>query len=486
MCVTAFASCNNDAGSSSTATKGNDGPVRTVEDDGLPKLNFNNETIVFITEGSGSGANTHASDLFRDSVNNDVLNDAIYNRTKKVEERLGVKLKFQVETTKSAHDVCNASVLTGLDEYQILGGKAAHTYSSIHVGYYLNLLDKKNSKYLDLNREWWNQYMIKNSTIYDNCSVITGALSLSYVRDSFAMFYGKKVAENNKISTDFYQLVRDGKWTVNKQLEIITGLYSDLTGDGKTMDDTYGLLIDDCSTLDAFYSAFDIALLKRTDDGGLAENSSKEKIYDAVTKMYSMMYENRDVYLFRQIPLDEQGIDSDDAKSEAFANNQALFSVMTLGDCSREELRNMDGEYGILPMPKWDEYQEDYYTFVADGFEVYALPKTIQNVDAVSATLEALAIESYKYVAPAYYNKVLNGRYMSDPDSSEMLDKITTNVSLSPEWVFAFAFKKLAQDSFRYLLRDGKSSFQSWWKGNSKKYLKEVKFVLDNYQKLES
>lgn len=484
LTVLPLVACSTDGGKTSTDPT-NVGPVRTIDDDGLPELNFNNETVVFLTEATGNEINSHASDLYRDSINNDVLNDVIYNRTKKVEERLGIKLKFQIETTRAAHAVCNDSVLTGLDEYQLLGGQAAHTYSSVHGGYYLNLLDKKNSKYLDLEREWWNPYMVENATVYGNCSVITGALSLSYVRSSFATLIGKAFAEDHNIDIDFYQLVRDGKWTVEKQLEIIKGLYSDVTGDGKSMDDMYGFIIDDTGSLDGYWGAFEMSLLKRTDDGGFEIDNDHKRITDAVTKVYEMMYENQDIYTVRILDLINEGVEAYEIIPDTFGNNQVLFATSALDACDRTELRNMKGDYGIIPMPKWDEYQSDYYTYLSVLFDVYAIPKTVRNSDMASATLEALAIESYKYVAPAYYNKVLNGRYMSDPDSSEMLDIITTNVKLPSDWVFAFALDRMPLETFRYLLRDGKSTFSSYWRGNGKKYERALKTMLEDYKKLD-
>ena len=162
-----------------------------------------------------------------------------------------------------------------------------------------------------------------------------------------------------------------------------------------------------------------------------------------------MMYENQDIYTVRILDLINEGVDAYEIIPDTFGNNQVLFATSALDACDRTELRNMKGDYGIIPMPKWDEYQSDYYTYLSVLFDVYAIPKTVRNSDMASATLEALAIESYKYVAPGYYNKVLNGRYMSDPDSSEMLDIITTNVKLPSDWVFAFALDRMPLETFR-------------------------------------
>ena len=475
-----------DGSGSPTGDSTSAGPVRTIDDDGLPELDFGGKTVTLIT--SSLGYNDNGSDMYRKTITNDVLNDAIYNRKEKVEERLKVDLNIYIETVENSHAVVIDSVLTGLDEYQILGGWSAHTYSSVHLGYFYNLLHKDNAKYLDISREWWNQYMIENSTVYDNCSVITGALSLTYVKDAYATFFDKAYAAEHGIdSADLFSLVRQGKWTKDKELELIKGMYSDVTGDGKTEDDCYGIIMSNDALLDTFWSAYDVSLLKRTDDGGIEFNTNQEKVADMIESVYGMVFENSDIYTYDWTSYADDGAGIDDYITEAFAADQCLFSILKLKECDRQSLRNMKEGYGIIPLAKWDELQPDYYTYIGDRFEVYTIPKTARDTDATSATLEALAIESYKYVAPAYYNKVLNGRYMTDPDSSEMLDIVTTNVRLPTDWVFAFALKKMPQEALRYLISEQhSSSFSSFWRANKRKYMNELEYVLGNYRKIDN
>lgn len=102
----------------------------------------------------------------------------------------------------------------------------------------------------------------------------------------------------------------------------------------------------------------------------------------------------------------------------------------------------------------------------------------------MSATLEALAIESYKSVAPVYYDRILNGRYMRDLESSEMLDRVVDNIKLDYAWIHTFAMEKMAQMELRYLLRDGNSSFASHWRANRKRYSSSLTDLLKAYEKL--
>lgn len=106
-----------------------------------------------------------------------------------------------------------------------------------------------------------------------------------------------------------------------------------------------------------------------------------------------------------------------------FSENQVLFQaeVMLL----IEALRASEVNVGILPMPKWDAAQENYISFL-DGWcqNVYGIPVTCQKADTVSFLLEAMAQGSVDTLTPAFYDICLNGKYIRDEESSEMLDII--------------------------------------------------------------
>ena len=91
-----------------------------------------------------------------------------------------------------------------------------------------------------------------------------------------------------------------------------------------------------------------------------------------------------------------------------------------------ENLRNMQTDFGILPYPKYDESQKEYYSRI-EGCEMSGIPNTITDKARTSAVIEALASISATTVEPAYYDIVLKSQAARDNDSSEMLDIIFAN-----------------------------------------------------------
>ena len=83
--------------------------------------------------------------------------------------------------------------------------------------------------------------------------------------------------------------------------------------------------------------------------------------------------------------------------------------------------------YGVAPIPKYDEHQENYHSYVQAEVTSFGISAGVGDPDRqekCAATLEALAYYSNLLVRPAYYETVLSERYMQDPESVEMLDLI--------------------------------------------------------------
>ena len=86
----------------------------------------------------------------------------------------------------------------------------------------------------------------------------------------------------------------------------------------------------------------------------------------------------------------------------------------------------MDYDYAIIPYPKWNEAQTEYYSRF-EGGAVSFTPKVAANKELAGAVMELMACESMKTVIPVYYDTVLKNKYARDERSIEMLDLIYEN-----------------------------------------------------------
>jgi hypothetical protein len=115
-----------------------------------------------------------------------------------------------------------------------------------------------------------------------------------------------------------------------------------------------------------------------------------------------------------------------------------------------ESLTVMEDTYGILPLPKFNEQQEGYYTNCWDQFTVFAVPLTIpsEDLEFVGTVYEVLSAESYKTVFPAYYDVALKSRYSAEPATAQVVDLIMAGRNLD----FTFQFGSKLMD-LPYLFR---------------------------------
>ena len=275
-------------------------------------------------------------------------------------------------------------------------------------------------------------------------------------------------------------MVNEGRWTIDYLNEIVSGLYHDNDGNSiKDETDRYGLTINHYENCDMFWSAFDMTILTKDEDGWFVfDNSDKEKISIAFDKVFNLIHENPGSF------------DTGDGNGfyisrDMFADGNTLFAALHLKFAESHEFRNMQDEYGILPIPKYNEKQDDYYTYAHDQYTVFMVPKTVDDPELSGAVLETMAYESYRTVQPAYYNVVLKGRYANDPESRKMLDAITTNFTLDPAWIYGQMFNLPTAKVFRTPIFAESRTFASNYAGIEKKLpfmIKEIKKIISKIE----
>ena len=129
-------------------------------------------------------------------------------------------------------------------------------------------------------------------------------------------------------------------------------------------------------------------------------------------------------------------------------------ATLRLIEVEAEDFRSMDAEYGIIPIPKFDEKQTNYYSHAHDQFIVYGIiNKSGSNYDNLGAVLECMAIESERTVKNAYFEIALKGKYSKDQQSWDMLDMIVKNIKIDAGLLYTIKLNDITQ-SLRNTVRD--------------------------------
>ena len=472
MIIAAFSGCasdgNNDGPTDNTVNNNGTADTTIASDlttylepmnEALKSLDYGGEKVTILArtnkENPEDWSNwAGAVELYADELTNDPVNDSIYNRTQKINELLGVELQELEEEPGDFNQKVELMVSSGDQTYDIVAASVIDGSPMIYKGHMLNLYDNGIDTYLDTTKPWWAQYWIEQAELgEDKLYSITGAPCLSLTRLMFVTYYNKNLGEDLKIE-DLYTVVNDGRWTLDYMAELISDVYLSLDGnDVRDEYDQYGLAINNYENCDMFWSSCDMSLISKDDEGWFEfDPSDKEKISSVFDKIYAIIYDNPGTYNFG-------GSSGFDLARDMFADGNVLLATLHLRYAESEKMRNMQDDYGILPIPKYDDAQKDYYTYVHDQYSILMVPKTVADPERCGAVMEALAYESYKEVQPVYYNKVLKGRYANDAQSRQMLDMITTNIKIDSAWIYGRDFGMPAAKVIRDLIGGKSKSF---------------------------
>ncbi|MPM74543.1 hypothetical protein SDC9_121531 [bioreactor metagenome] len=194
---------------------------------------------------------------------------------------------------------------------------------------------------------------------------------------------------------------------------------------------------------------------------------------EVVDKLRSFMYSNNGVYVGDTYKYD---MDTHFAKSELMFLPGRLIEFA--------QYRSMDDDYGILPVPMYDEAQGEYKSFIHDSYNVFCVPTTCEDVEKSAFILEAMAAEGYRYITPAYYEIALKKAYARDDKMSQMLDIIRDTVSFDFALVNSNVLENIEWLIPFYVLKEG-GSFASEYDKISAKLGTDLSGMIDTIKHLE-
>jgi len=350
-------------------------------------------------------------DLYTESETGDVLNDAVYQKNLFLEENYGFKIKVHY----SGDDNCNelaTSVTAGDNSYDLAFPKSTNAVSFAQQGY---LTDLMSLNYLDLESSVWSKMFNDNLSLGGKAYIATGDITINSYESVLGLYYNYDLAEEYHLN-DPYKMVSDGTWTLDRMHEMAEAVVTDLNGDGKMdiSNDRYGFTSNILGL--ALYYGADEQITRKENDDSIVINLDSQRSVDVYEKIRSLMASGNVYY--------NCNTDADVPKS--FLENRALFAPRVI--YYLVSMRSADMNFGLLPLAKYDEEQENYVTIAtAHCISPVAVPITIDNQDRIGFIIQAMADASHEIVKPAYYDISLNGKYIRDEKSSEVLDILFSN-----------------------------------------------------------
>ena len=361
-------------------------------------------------------------DFYAEQMNGDVQNDAVYERNSMVKEKLNIDMTITWDTYQTVNDKARMQSQAGSQDYDLFGGHR----DSLKLTYQGFLYDLNQIEALDLEQIWWDQGWIEAITVGDALYTIIGDVNVSAQLFVSSLAFNKRLMDENNIAYP-YDLVRQGKWTMDVYNEMITDFGADLNGDGvlKPEDDLFSLI---GWSYESGYSNLygaDFIFTHRAEDGSLSVSFDMEKVLDLSTRIVDL-YTKDYVYLNTGA-----GVAEHVKCYGTFAAGRALFADTVLTNYGIH-FTTMEDDFGIVPVPKYDESQENYKSYLGYTIPMMFITNNTSDPERTGTILEAFCTSSYDHVYPKMYEVVTKLKNARDEDSSEMIDIIIRNKIIDP------------------------------------------------------
>ena len=380
--------------------------------DNLGDYNFGGETFSIYTRTTP----LFYPYLDRQEETGDLIDDAVYSRNRKLEERFNFTFDEQYyDYLVEGSDAPRRLLLAGDDTLDLHEGRCVHMFNYASEGF-MYTLDELTM--INPEKPYWN------SQLYDDLSVggehyfAVGAFNITSYDLTHVMLFNKKLIDDLNLENP-YDLVRSGKWTYDKFAEMGRAAVMDLDGNS-VMDnqDQYGYISLAKQVMPGFWIAAGATSIKKDNDGLLTYTApTDQKFVEVCQKIFNITWSDN---IWHRVPVTVD----DESEIRLFCDGHSLFANSSCFQIS--SIRDAATDFGILPYPKWDEDQDKYYSRI-EGCELFAVPKSNTNPEMASVILEAMACESMKSVIPAYYDVALKVKFTRDDDSAEMLDLVFEN-----------------------------------------------------------
>lgn len=347
-----------------------------------------------------------------EEVTGNVVNDAVWERDVTIEDRYNVDIVWQDSNgNEDIASLLRTSITAGDDAYQLGLG---HMFSGINAlladG---GLYDFNALPIIDQSKPWWSAHLPKTLTVNGKLMIHVSGLVYTF---SDCIYFSKDMLKDYSDLPDPYTLVDEGTWTWDVFTTMAQAVSVDLNGDGVfDENDQYGYALSQNPYVDANWTYANGMTIATVQDGTISiDNVLSERMVSTLEKMYNLVRIGNQTY----IPKTTGKERIEDA--EMFLNGQVLFheNITTLLPL----MRDAEIDFGIVPVPKFDETQEEYYSMATT--QMMLVPITIQDTTFEGVLLEALSMESYRTVHPAVYEISFSAKYLRDERSYEMYNII--------------------------------------------------------------
>jgi len=419
----------NDGGEPADANQ----PENSAESYIFPELDCKGGDFTFLNTSTNWGFYT---DIVREAMSGEILDDAIYTRNREIEAKFNINIKeFPVIVDQSAQRL-RTIVKAGDDIYDAayIPGNAAIPIGTLvtdNILYNLNDIPG-----LNLDQKWWNQSVIQDSMIGRSKSLYFAFCDMNIMplQCAFCVYINEDMIKNLGLDLP-YSLVKNGKWTYDEFYKYMKAGAQLNGGADKFKWELNGPAIYGYTS----FSSGTLALMTASGERGISIDETGMPVFALANERFYNVCDKL------------SGILSTKAKGEYLTANDyssGFHFEMIFNNCralmmggelkAADSFRDMENTYGIVPNPKYDEAQERYYTAITVPVPVLVVPVTNNNTERAGIILDAMAYLSNKDITPVFFDVTMSQKRLRTEESIDMLyiikDSLYFDVGIAYGW----------------------------------------------------
>ena len=407
------------------------------------------------------------------------LDHALYNRDRELETKYNLYLNYVPEESATAY-FQNALLF-------VLSGEGDRAYDMLYPNLENGsklansgaLRDLSTMDNMDFKAPWWYGYFIDSAKIGGKIFQAPSHTNISMVASMMCVIFNKNLAEEYGMD-NVYDLVRDGNWTMEKMIEYGRIATADLDGDTSAIgiEDRAGIF-GNAMSIDALLLGQGLDMITVDEDGYPAFSIDVEGHGAIIDRVLTAFGSDCSLLAQRVYP--------DNAQANAFfmqyfMGGENLFWITAASAATN--CKALEFDYGLLPLPKADEVQPTYisYNHVYNAATV-CIPVNCPDTDLASKLAEEQAYLSQLNVRDEYYSTMLKYNTMRDPESGEMLDKISEGCVYS--YVNVMRGDIAYMGALRSAVIKGEVNLSSMLEKNEETWSNTLQSIIDIYLNLE-
>lgn len=445
--------------------------------DDMPEFDFD-QTVFTVCVCDEQGEPTYYNEDILPRENTDAaIAEALTERNNILLERYGVQIKT-FDTSDVATQI--RTIALGGDKLFDAAMPFMSTAATLAADNKLHDLADLD-EYIHLDAPWWEDTSTAAASLKGKTYFATGDISIMPKIVSFTLVFNKEMLADLDPSADLYREVREGKWTLDRLTELSKAASQNNVGASFNDTNAKWGLATAYSDVRAYYVSAGQTLCA-IDANGIPQITIGNDRSVTVAQKLLNVFNAADANGYYICNKDQGKVTNIwDASRDLFAGGRCLFRTNAFSAVKKLRNYTPSVDFGLLPLPKFDETQHEYYTFTNPDYATcIVIPAGVEDAEFSAFMIEALACESKNHLTDAYYETVLKGRDARDTESEEMLDDyIFKNIVYDVGIIYNF---NSIGNLFYNLASKGSSDISSALAGSKEATQKAIDDLLSSYE----